>query len=218
MQLYHQDRAGTLRSGVSINLTSNDQLPVGLRNATILNQLKCGLSQHGLLYLEPTCTLEPFIISQHGEIQFPAGSVKKQTDMIGQRILEYGLELVRAAYFPQYPSRFQCLFGLGSLNDFDQWPELTQGVERRIFEISVPDDTPRFDSSFLRGGLPFGFQGQNYYIAFDPIHSYEFAVKYWSGAASDSPRWEYLIPLPISGDKVRGISLPPQTARANHPQ
>lgn len=203
MYLYHLDRGGTIQPGASITLFGGEFLPAGLQNSEFVYQLGGQLSRHAIRYLDPVCKPQPYF-NCGDRIFFSADSVFYQLSVADHRILEYGFELVRKAHFPHFPSRFQCLFALGSIDDFAQWPELTGSSENRIFEIKAPDDTPRFDSAWLRGGMCQGITHDGYHVAYAPTLCFDQAYNYWSGVPSESPRWEYLIPLPIEGCNIRG--------------
>lgn len=204
MLLYHIDRAGTLRPGNSIDLVPIDQLPETLKGSELFARLDLGLSRHAITYLNPICTPQPYTIV-NGQAHCSMDTLWHQLSFADHRILEYTFELVRRAHFPQYPSRFQCLFALRSIDDFKSWPELSQ-ERATIYEIEAPDTTHCFDAAWLKGGLNRGISQRNYHISYAPTLCFDMAYKYWSKIPSDSPRWEYLIPLPISGTRVHSTA------------
>lgn len=205
MFLYHFDRSGNLRPNMPINLIKLDDLPEDLRASKFLSTLEGGISVHGLNHLNLRCASYPFARDITGKILFDETSVSKQISVVNMRILEFNLELVRRAYFQEYPSRFQSLFAVRYIEEFTAWPELHSAEGQRcnrIFQIDVPDEVHRFDSKWLRGGLSFGTADLNYHIGYAPSLCFDLAFKYWSKTPSDNPRWEYLLPLPIDGARV----------------
>lgn len=202
MIFFHLDRAGTIQPGVSIELIPISQLPQDLRGSPFFNHLSEGLSKHGLNYMNLSCPLYPLEI-MNGSIYFHNATVWDQLTVSDNRIMEYTFELVRRAHFPQYPSRLQSFFVLQSKEDFWAWPELLGNCQYPIYEIDAPDDIHCFDSTWLRGGLSRNIYSDRFFIAYAPTLCFDMAYKYWSKEASENPRWEYLIPLPIDGSKIR---------------
>ena len=211
MLLYHLDRTNNLRPDHSINLIDHSQLPKDLKSVEYLPELCNGLSQFGLDYLKLVCATYPYERDWHGNLLYPQSSVTQQLKVADPKILELVFELVRKAHFPHLPSRFQSFFAVKHLNDFSQWPELCATEDlasANILSLDVPDDTPRFDSNWLRGGLMHNHNDKNYWIAFAPALCFDLAYKYWSQIPTGSPRWEYLVSLPISGESIHSASLP----------
>ena len=93
-------------------------------------------------------------------------------------------------------SRFQSIFALESVDEFQSWPELTDGPYR-IFEIEVSYLPQHFDSMWLRGGMTFCSTENNWHFGFSPAKNAEIAFHYWSGDLSDTPRIEYLLSAPV---------------------
>ncbi|MCC6458056.1 MAG: DUF2441 domain-containing protein [Caldilineaceae bacterium] len=126
-----------------------------------------GLSAHGKNYL---------MTSQAG------GSVTR----------EYVAELVRREYFPQLPSRFQCLFGWEFLEHGEQFVTdyiaRKQQVGEQIFDIWIVDSK----RGIHVGDMAHFSGGQTWMDAFAS------AKAYWEGAMTQNPLPEVLLPLPVS--------------------
>lgn len=213
MLLYHLDRFSALPQGKDIDLFPLDMIPQNYRNTEFFREFPDGLSSHGLNHIKTSCPyLQSKIIA--GIDFLEAKSVFGQISNLNSSLMEQTLELVRRSQFPGSPSRFQSFFAVKELDEFKKWPELldpTLYPKTQIFELSVPDSTPCFDANFLRGGLmcgvdPHKHETEKYYIGYLPIDCFNFAYKYWSGEASEDPRWEYLIRLPIPGVSVKVVN------------
>lgn len=206
MVLYHLDRSGSLKTGMPINPVPESEIPEDLKETILYSQFEHGLSKHGLHYLKLSCNTFPYWHLMNDRIFFEKPYFDESLKTIDSQIIELNAELVRRAYFPQYPSRYESLFTVQSIRDFYQWPELSDRESfqnARIFEIEAPNETHGFDSKWLRGGISRGISDTGFYIGYAAAHCFDFAYKYWSQVPSDSPRWEYLIPLPIDGTRVR---------------
>ena len=206
MVLYHLDRNRSLITGMPINPIPESEIPEDLKETILYSKFEHGLSKHGLNYLNLSCNTFPYLHYMDGRILFEEPYVDESLKTIDSQIIELTAELVRSAYFPQYPSRYESLFAVRSIQDFYQWPELCDRESfqnARIFEIEAPNETHGFDSKWLRGGISRGISNARFYIAHASAYCFDFAYKYWSQVPSDSPRWEYLIPLPIDGTRVR---------------
>lgn len=182
-----------------------DSLPPDTAASPFLSPFMNGISQHGMHQLRTTCPFIASDLSIKGEMLLHPYSFGNSTSDINTQIIEIVFELVRRAHFPHLPSRFTSFFAVKSYYDFLQWPELLDGdryPNYKIWEIDAPDTTPCFDSSLLRGGLIFGRENANYYMGFLPIASADYAFNYWSGKTSDKPRMEYLLPHPISANRL----------------
>lgn len=218
MILYHLDRLKGILPGKSILPISLDQVPESIRLNPLYAQFEHGISNHGLQYMGTSCKVSPYLLHYNGEALYPQSLVDQQISTASMNILELVLELVRKAYFPKYPSRFESMFAVRSINDFLSWPELCRPDEiqkSNIVAIDAPNDTSCFDSKWLRGGLIHGVDGLNFYIAYSPALCFESAYNYWSGKFSDSPRMEYLLPLPISGERIHSVFGYQQVDMAN---
>jgi hypothetical protein len=173
-------------------------------NREFLNYFNLNISSHGWNQLN---TEVPYIDScvEDGRLAMFVDSFCSQKEVSDMKIIELIFELVRRAHFPNKPSRFTSLFAVKEKSDFRQWPELNNKLrfpKSHILKIHVAEDIQRFDSNLLRGGLSFGSEHGKCYAGYLPIAMFNYAYKYWSGLSSDLPRFEYLIPLPISGDQI----------------
>ena len=212
MFVYHLDRSKTLKAGQDIRLSPKSELPPDLADSEFIAQFDGGISLHGMQYLDLSCTKHPYFVGQNGNILFDHFTISAQLNIADMRILEYGVELVRRAHFPQYPSRYQSLFAVRETKDLQLWPELITQSDiqpSHIFQIETHNKTDCFDANWLRGGLIHNISGDKYYLAYAPTLCFDLAFKYWSKVASDLPRWEYLLPLPIDADRIRQLPTLP---------
>lgn len=213
MKLYHLDRFGLIYDNKDITSIPRNKIDPSIRSSSFFDLFPQGVSNH---CINMTSTSVPCL--QHCTLLFgfinqdflSVNSFLQQKNHINSQMIDFFFELVRQAKFPDAPSRFTSLFAVEKISDFSLWPELFRNLVPstiRIIEIEVPDNTPRFDSSFLRGGIIFDKNQHGYFMGFMPTANYDFAINYWSGKTSDSPRFEYLIPLPLDGTKIRKVSL-----------
>lgn len=207
MKLYHLDRYASICSENDLNLTPLSGFKTLNPDGYFLSAFSKGISHHGLNQLREKC---PYIdtLPINGEPFLRAESFARGKTSVDIQIIETTFELVRRAHFPWLPSRFTSFFAVRRPEDFLQWPEmldLSTYPNQKIFEIDAPDDTPCFDSSFLRGGLIFGQENGKYYMGCLPAPTADLAYRYWSGEASDTPRMEYLISLPIRAEQYREV-------------
>lgn len=224
MVLYHIDRAGTLQPGKDITLCPLDTLSGNCRDSEFFREFPDGVSHHGSNYIRETC---PYFQSINiGGIDFAdIKSVFGRINTLNSSLMELTFELVRRSYFPKYPSRFQSLFAVKTIAEFEKWPELSDKVpnpQAQFFELDVPDSTPYFDANFVRGGLICGVEKSDtninrYYIGHLLPSCFNLAYKYWSGEATENPRWEYLVRLPIPGTSVRTVHWEPEAAAFHRP-
>lgn len=209
MKLYHLDRAGTLCDHADILLKPISELDPDVRLSMLFERFPDGVSQHGI---NMTSRMAPFIHNPFGDQLLSADSFKGAFDQANSKIIDLTVELVRQAKFFHMPSRFQSLFAVEKLSDFFAWPGLINDLtpNSQIFELDVPDGTPRLDASFLSGGVVFNKdQNNNYYLGTFLTASYDMAVKYWSGESSDSPQYEYLVSLPLKAEAVHKLNFSP---------
>jgi|ThiBiot_500_plan_2_1041550.scaffolds.fasta_scaffold62392_1 hypothetical protein len=104
-------------------------------------------------------------------------------------VIELTVELVRRLYFPERPSRFASIFAWKSLNEAKLFQKEFGGEQ--ILQLEA-------DASFC-GDMDLLFLGGS------GVGAIQFAMKYWRGESSSSPRLEYLLIPP-----VRVISAVPE--------
>lgn len=168
MKAYHIDRDGTLQEGQIITLHKNNE-PSFLENTMFSD----GISYHGFHYLNES-------------IQNVGGN---QTSFY---ILEYELELIRKAYFPNLPSRFQSFFAIKSIDEIQKWDGIFS-KNCTIWEIEFDESNCIIRDSKLL--IPVLKTGND--IAFSPKDSFLYNYQYWNGYITKNPRREMLIKPPI---------------------
>ena len=202
MKLYHLDRNGTLDIHNDIRLTPLHNCPSQIRTSAMAGLFPNGLSYQGLQYLNAQVSVKygigPLGYLHPGDIQ---NSLRESSD----KMLELDFELIRRLMFPSCQSRYTALFAVKDPSEFSLWPELQTAINSKIVEITVPDDLPRYDSLQLRGGVSFcnNTNPVGFYFGYLPTGVYDQALRYWGNQATETPRWEYLIPLPISAANLR---------------
>ena len=206
MILYHADRSGQLSEGMPLRLKTDFTLN-NEKQAIFHECFPEGLSMHGIHY-----AADQRLVFQVLSVQItpssscpcvPLGYIGDAHSLLGNTICEYQFELVRKAFFPHNPSRFQSVFAVEKMDDFMQWEDTGIGKDCAVYEIET-NDLYRFDSTWLRGGLSLGPVERPSYLGFSPSINLDLALNYWKGNSSPSPRWEYIIPLPaVVGRRVR---------------
>lgn len=167
MIVYHIDRTLLLSINQTISTIDNYDLE------KIFNIYGNSLSAHGIQYL-----------------------TKSLNNNIQSFLWEIALEYVRLIKYPQYPSRFKCLFAVESLEQLEKWKEHMNGQAYKIVKLEC-SKTYKFDSNWITNPATLS----NYYKTnkFEDISfSYYcyFADKYWSMEVSPNPLWELLIEFP----------------------
>mgnify|MGYP002660527276 CR=1 FL=1 len=209
MKLYHLDRSGRLPLKQPVSLIPMNRLPPEVRCSPFLAAFPDGISNHGFIHLSNSC---PYIHSYsigNSKDALDPDSFAQEKSVVDSRIIEFDFELIRRLYFPCAPSRFTAFFAVEDPSEFEQWPEIYNREafpELHVVEIDAPDDTPRFDSRLLKSGIAFGKDDIGYYIGCWPMSTFDIALQYWSGIGSESPRWEYLIKLPIAQANMKVVS------------
>lgn len=170
MIAYHIDRDNSLHQGQTIQLY---EIP---NNSSLLLEYMFNnkLSNHGLHYINES-------LQNVGDNR-PAFYA-----------LEYELELIRRAYFPQMPSRYQVMFAIDSLDKVYEWNDLF-GCNYSIWKIEFPEENHIIRDSNL---LYVPVQEQDGKQIFCQHKSFCNAYKYWNGELSDNPRMEVLIKPPV---------------------
>lgn len=191
MIFYHYDRSGALSPGQKVELSrEHRELDIRAQGvAAVLSEMfPEGLSRHGRRYLNIFASR-----SLVGAVD--AESLKYALHELPSFQIEWNLELVRRILYPELPSRCQSIFCLNSVEEFQNWPELTTG-EGQLVEILVPDNGKyvTLDSQMLRGGYVVLDDGA---LAGSAPMDYDFARRYWSGELSPAPRLEVVAKLPV---------------------
>lgn len=167
MIVYHLDRSMMLTVGQILS-TINDY---NLEN--IFDTYENSFSVHGIHYL-----------------------TKNFNNNIASFLWEMSAEYVRLLKYPQYPSRFKCLFATENLEQLKLWKNLFKVSTCQILKIEC-SNCFKFDANWIT--KPGAFYNYCKTDKFDNISfaSYcYFADKYWSGQPSSSPLWELLVDVP----------------------
>jgi len=211
MLLYHLDRGHSLKEGMQINLKNGSQALSNVENSPFISLFTDGFSFFGLDILCSTCPMIPTFFDRSGDSPFiNVGNLFKIKGQVDIKLIEFIFELVRRLYFSHYPSRFQSLFAVDSVKEFHRWPELLEGkaktfslIDYDVYEISVSDNIPAFDSSWLRGGIAAGIDKGLFFYGVKIDSLFDVAYHYWNKDFTEEPRLEYLVKLPIRvGRKV----------------
>lgn len=211
MILYHADRNSLLSEGMKLDLKADYEL-TRPEQIVFRDLFPEGLSKHGINYIQD-CVYNfrhfpvRFIPTSKSELRcIVADEITEANYRISSTECEYKFELIRRALFPTLPSRFQSIFAVSDLSDFEQWLDVGFTSDDHVYELQVPDGTKRFDSTWLRGGYNTGYDVEKNLVfqGYSPSISLHLAINYWKGAPSESPRWEYLVPLPVTvGRRIR---------------
>lgn len=124
-------------------------------------------------------------------------------DYSDSAVWELCLEFIRLNYFPQFPSRLQCIFGSKKLDDAIRWKNyfVNQFEQSGISNPQIPifkiecDTCYEFDANWItnpQSALNTDCQFNIPSIAIMLKISYN----YWSQEKTDNPFPEILIPLP----------------------
>lgn len=210
--LYHLDRNHSLNEGKTINLRNIHEVVTDNDCSPFAQFFKDGVSLFGLGMIDNRCPTIPLLSTGDATTSFiNVDDFHRIKSPVDDRLIEITFELVRRLYFPQYPSRFQSLFTVKSIEEFNKWPELfSNGLQKpslcnyHVYEINVSDNTPSFDSKWLNSGISAGIdKNRRFYYRVGISFLYDFAYHYWSRDLTDNPRLEYLVKLPVKiGRKV----------------
>ena len=162
--VYHIDRSCLLSKNQILACTNNYELE------DLFNCYSNSLSAHGIRYLALNCLTDT-----------------------SSFLWEIALEYVRMLKYPNYPSRFKCLFAIEKLEEIEIWKSLIGNNPHQIVKIEYY----KFDARWITN--PGSFHNYCNTNKFDNISfgSYcFFADKYWSGQSTNSPLWELLVELP----------------------
>jgi hypothetical protein len=124
-----------------------------------------GLTKHGKRYLLDECLV----------IRTPQGPAPQVPHI---PMIELASELVRRLSFPQLPSRLQALFAWASYDEALAF-QRESGGSGTIYEVEA--------DKYFRGDM------RLLYLGGSGIGAWHYAMKYWRGEASPTPRWEYLL-------------------------
>lgn len=127
-----------------------------------------GLTFHGKKYLLDECLV----------IKTPQGPAPYVPHI---PIIELVFELVRRVFFAEKPSRMTSLFAWASRSEAFAFQKVHAGGS--IYEVEA-------ETSF-RGDMNLLFLGGS------GVGAMLFAMKYWRGESSPTPRWEYLLVPPV---------------------
>ena len=167
MFVYHIDRTKSLYINQVLSLENSFELN------DIFNIYNNSLSAHGINYLAQNISND-----------------------IPSFIWEIATEYVRILKYPQYPSRFQCLFAVENLEQLNCWKSFFGNSTFQIVKLECTK-AYKFDANWIT--KPGSF---NNYFKTNKFNNISFAAycyfadKYWSGQPSSSPYWELLVELP----------------------
>lgn len=145
-----------------------------------------GLSSHGTYFISDTAyyVKPPFYLTD----------IKKGHDFSACFYIEYSLELIRRVYFPHLPSRYQSFFAISSLENINDWPELTN-KPYDIWEVDIGEDYHMFDSNLLKGGITCLMNDNEFIQQFSPSLCFELSFSYWNKSRGDISRLEIITNL-----------------------
>lgn len=215
MLLYHLDKSHGLQEGIKLNLKnvypSIEGTNTDIKDSPFISLFLEGISNWGLSILDCNCsTIPAFFVGKSMSACINVGDLFEIKGGADSKLIEIVFELVRRLYFSHYPSRFQSIFAVGSIEEFIKWPELLQKnahevslIDYDVYEISVPDNIPTFDSNWLKGGISAGIDKGRFYYGVKIDSFFDFAYHYWNRDFTEAPRLEYLVKLPIKvGRKI----------------
>jgi hypothetical protein len=116
-----------------------------------------------------------YLTRHRSDTDVSTGKVPQDTSV------ELVLEFIRRSKFPDHHSRLQSYFAFSDIGQARAFSQNSGG--KPIYRLSA-DRVLRLDWNWLRFGRQAAF---NTYAA----------SKYWSGAATASPNWEYLLAPPV---------------------
>lgn len=167
MIAYHVDR--------TCLLSKNQIIPKlkGFELEQIFNTYNNEFSAHGIQYL-----------------------TKQFDNNLNSFLWEIAAEYVRLLKYPQYTSRFQCLFATETLEELNVWKNIFENSAHNVVKIEC-NKFQKFDAGWITRPGPFNSYKQTNKFENVSFASYcYFADKYWSKQISNSPLWELLVELP----------------------
>lgn len=167
MIAYHVDRSMLLSAGQTLSTLGNYNLE------KIFDIYGNSFSEHGIHYI-----------------------TKNFTDDIHSFLWEISTEYIRLLKYPQYPSRFKCLFATEDLEQAKLWKNLFQSSKYQILKIEC-SKYYKFDANWItKPGAFYNFYQTDKFDNISFASYCYFADKYWSGQPSPTPLWELLVELP----------------------
>lgn len=174
MNLYlHMDRVGLLRPGTVIDLE-----PYRHEESGLMLLAPC-LNKTMVKHLE---TLMAEGVSLHGAQYLWMGN--RKPDYISM-VTELVYEKYRMEQFPNCTSRLQSLFAFNNIKDALQFG----GEGKHIFKVQTEGAAYKYDMNALK-------------LSFGPKEQEKYAIRYWAGKplsadADYTPKWEYLLTMPV---------------------
>lgn len=141
-------------------------------SAFICETFPNGMSRHGWEWM---VAIQDYVIHQPNQQHYIRNTPQ----------IELVFELVRRSHFPELPSRLQSYFAFESFTDahaFRQKQPADCAAAMRIYELES-ENALRLDQEWLK-------------LGYSPGMSWAMAFRYWSGAASKTPKWELLLGSP----------------------
>jgi hypothetical protein len=178
MRYFSVDRQGSYAAGLIIALQQNQESQGNEIVEHIHRMYPAGFSRHGARYLRdvwPEMTLY--------DGNWNSG------------ILELLLEGVRQAHYPNRPCRYQSMFAWDSLDSALSFREASGTETDGIYELQPKDGVHRGDMGI--------YSLRDSFACIDHrLHLY-WQGKTLSSVPSHTPRWEYVLPLPVTvGQRV----------------
>ena len=171
MKLYTVDRAKTLKTGMRLELFTDRKYNVDSPVEVGVNKLIESWFPDGVAEHGNTYIFRlPNMLPEKMVMEYPAF------------ICESVFELIRQLQFPDRLSRFQSVFATDEENLDEMIARIAQGTDYNVFELNC-DKYEKYDMNWVKGNT-------------FAVCSYA-ATRYWSGAVSDNPLFEYLVHPPV---------------------
>lgn len=167
MIVYHIDRTCLITKGQMLSTVNNYNLE------NIFDVYNNSLSAHGIQYL-----------------------TKNPKNNIDSFIWEISVEYVRLLKYPNYPSRFKCLFAVEDLVQLQKWENFFGYSSHKVARIEC-SKYHKFDAMWItKPGVFFDYVKTNKFNNVSFASYCYFADMYWSGQPTSNPLWELLVELP----------------------
>lgn len=173
MRYFSVDRRGAYAEGLSIALQPNQNSQGNEIHEHIHDMYPAGFSRHGAQYFRDVWPG----VELH-DLNWNSG------------ILELLLEGVRRAHYPDRPCRYQSLFACDSLDSALGFRGASGNATNGIYELQPKDGVHRGDMTIYSLGGSFASIDHR-------LHLY-WQGETFRGLAGYSPRWEYVLPLPVT--------------------